>query len=123
MLVKHAAIIGLFVLLAIVTLVAVRKDEQQHEIREVPQQMIGGMIEYRRQGPWPECLDMSSDKCKDMIEEYADDVTVIIISNDTDSSVGLASVTTKDLEFDPDIVYVVEHDGIVIEIPGRGWRQ
>lgn len=114
MLVKHAAAIALFLMVAGTTLVVLLKDEKSHEVEVVPQQMIGGSMIYRKQGPWPECVGMTSEKCKGLIEHIADDISVKIVPEGTDLE--------KEEDFDPDVVYVVEdEDGLVVDTPGRGW--
>jgi Potato inhibitor I family len=76
--------------------------------------MIGG-TEALHQGPWPECLDMSSTNCIRYIETYAEDLR---ISQQIKVVPPDVMVT---MDFNPKRVriYVNESD-IVIQIPRRG---
>lgn len=65
----------------------------------------------RNQGPWPKCLGLSGEGCRDYIEENADNLRVEIIPPQTKLRAN----------FDPERVRVfVDGDGIVDKIPKRG---
>lgn len=67
-------------------------------------------MEYLKQGPWPKCVGMTADACKGMIENIADDVDVYIIDENEEI-----------VDFDSKAVYVRQKDGMVVDIPGRGY--
>ena len=74
--------------------------------------MIGG-ASTNREGPWPQCVGMSGDDCKHVIETYAEDVrgNVFIIPED--------SMVTMDFRTDRVRIFV-DGDNVVTQIPGRG---
>ena len=95
------------------TFVAIAALKGSSERREtaniVPLPRIGGGALKR--GPWPGCLGLTADDCVALIETYATDCHVVVITPDT--------VATDD--FDVNRVRVhVDDEGMVTDIPLRG---
>ena len=100
------------VLLFVGTLVAVMmlKDEGRAETAQiVPLPQIGGGA--LRRGPWPGCLGMEGTACQSMIESYAPDVTVEIVTPDMEPPTGFSASRVK---------IFVDEDGMVTKTPVRG---
>jgi hypothetical protein len=86
----------------------------KQSVSTVPQSMIGGS-EAKRQGPWPECVNMVATDCITYIETYAEDLrsshNIFIIEPDM--------MVTQDFRTDRVRIYVNESN-IVIQTPRRG---
>uniref|UniRef100_A0A7R9ZJ48 Uncharacterized protein n=1 Tax=Pseudictyota dubia TaxID=2749911 RepID=A0A7R9ZJ48_9STRA len=119
--VKYIAI-GSAVLLVIALSVAlVERSSNAGKVEEsaglrLQTPMIGGSMQYRREGPWPECLSqgMTGKQCARFIGTGAEDVrnNIVILSESEDFP--------SDFQEDR-VVIRVDADGYVTEpIPGRG---
>jgi hypothetical protein len=84
--------------------------QSQASIVRMP--MIGG-AESKREGPWPECVGLSGEACRTLIEATASDIrgNVSIIPEDY--------MVTMDFHTDRVRIFV-DADGLVVGIPHRG---
>lgn len=86
-----------------------KNDSQREAANIVPMPRIGGGA--LRRGPWPGCLGIGSEECVAMIETYATDCDVVVVTP--------TMAATKYFDTKRVLIYVDE-DNIVTQIPIRG---
>jgi Potato inhibitor I family len=96
-------------LVAVVYLKTEGRNVENNKIVPLPQ--LGGIA--LRHGPWPGCLGLESDACKDIISSYAPNLEIEVITPD------MVDLIIDDFNINRVRVYVDEND-IVQDIPVKG---
>jgi hypothetical protein len=84
----------------------------QSQASFVSMPMIGG-AESKREGPWPECVGLSGEECRTLIQATASDVRGNVVIMPVDS------MMTMDFRTDRVRIFI-DGNGIVVKSPHRG---